>query len=267
MIQRTRTLFTLIAGFSIAAFIPAALALPPEVSTPELVAEATQEAHNLKAWWGKEVVSADVEVVFGGQKKVDGTFIFEAHGPLARYDREDGVSVIYDGKTAWVTPASAEAPMGRFHVLTWPWFIMAPFKMKGEGIQLSGLQGAQVDGEHYLSLLQTFGSDMGDTPDDWYRFYINNKTMRIDAMSYIVTYGKDLETANKQPSIIKYLDYTDVGGPVIASSYEFWYWDPDTDSYVGDAPKGTGSVRNIRYRSHAEIDFSVPSNARELPLN
>jgi len=243
------------------------VALSPKAPTAEAVADKVQAAHNLQSWWAKEVVKADVRIVFQGQTMVDGTFAFEAHGPKARYDREDGTTVIYDGETAWVSPADAEAPMGRFHVLTWPWFIMAPFKMQGEGITVSDLGSANVGDENYHTILQTFGENVGDTPDDWYRFFIDPNTMQIEMMSYIVTYGKDLDKANEQPSIIRYFDYTmPEMGPSIATRYEFWYWDAQAQSFEGDGPKGTGEVMSIEYLSSDEADFAVPADARELPM-
>ncbi|MGJ8638878.1 MAG: hypothetical protein ACSHYA_05755 [Opitutaceae bacterium] len=248
------------------AFVSLVVAASTQAMTPKSLADKAQGAHNLESWWGKEVVSADVEILFGGKPVVGGTFTFEAHGPRARYDRADGVSIIFDGKTAWATPAESSTPKGRFHVLTWPWFIMAPFKIQGDGIQLSDVQENVVDGNYYYSVLQTFGADMGDTPDDWYRFYIDSETKQVEAMSYIVTYGKDDEPAKIAPSIIKYLDYVDAEGPLISTRYELWYWDADTHSYVGDTPKATGTVSNIRYMTVAEADFTVPSDARELPL-
>jgi len=228
--------------------------------------DSVQAAHGLRAWWGKEAMVADVEIVFGGNTVLDGTFTFEAHGPRARFDRKDGATVIFDGTTAWVSPATAKTQRGRFHVLTWPWFIMAPFKMQGVGIHLSDLQYNEVNGKEYASVLQTFGEDVGDTPDDWYRFYVDPKTKRIEAMSYIVTYGKDLEEANRKPSIIKYYDYVDADGPLVSTRYEFWYWDPEKRAVVGEAPKGTGTVSNIQYIAQQEADFSVPAGARELLL-
>lgn len=241
--------------------------LSAETTTLEIKqANETQAAHGLKAWWAQEVVSADVQIVFGGNLILDGTFTYQAHGPKARYDRQDGVTIYYDGETAWVHPADAEVPRGRFHVLTWPWFILAPFKVQGDGIHLSDYQMAEVDGQSYVTMLQTFGENVGDTPDDWYRFYIDPDTDLIEAMSYIVTYGKDLEEANEQASIIKYFDYEDYAGTLISTRYEFWYWDQDTHTVQGDAPKGTGTVSHYKYLSADEADFTVPADARELPL-
>jgi hypothetical protein len=244
---------------------PVAQALTPSKPTAQSITEEAQSAHNLKSWWTKEVVQTDVTIDFGGQRIVDGSFAFEAHGPRARYDRRDGVSILYDGKTAWLTPAEAEAPRGRFHVLTWPWFIMAPFKMQGDGIKLTEASSRPMRGSIYKSVLQTFSDDMGDTPEDWYRFFINSKTHLIDGMSYIVTYGKDTETANEKPSIILYYDYTEGDAPRIAQRYEFYYWDPESGTTLGE-PKGTGAVSRIAYLSSSEVDFTVPEDARELKL-
>lgn len=230
------------------------------------VVEATQSAHNIESWWSKEVVQADVAIVFGGKSVVDGTFSFEAHGPRARYDRKDGVSVFFDGETAWVHPPEAEAAKGRFNVLKWPWFIMAPFKMQGDGINLSEESYRPLNGESHMSVFQTFGDDMGDTPDDWYRFYINRDTDLIDGMSYIVTYGKGSEKANAQPSIILYKDYTEGDGPRISQTYELWLWSPKSGTTKGESPKATGMVSNIGYLKRADVDFEVPEDARELKL-
>ncbi|MEM1221670.1 MAG: DUF6503 family protein [Verrucomicrobiota bacterium] len=255
----TRSFAVCLTAFSI---ISSALAADPIAAQ----VKATEAAHQIEAWWGKEVVQADAEMFFGGGKAVDGRFTFEAHGPRARYDRADGVSIIFDGKTAWVTPGAAEAPRGRFHVLTWPWFIMAPFKIQGEGITLSEYSEKVFQGQSYVTFLQTFGSDMGDSPDDWYRFYINPESDQIEAMSYIVTYGKDAENANKQPSIIKYFDYTDVEGPLISTRYEFWFLDAETGETVGDGPKGSGKISNLKYLKSQESFFEVPEGATELKL-
>jgi hypothetical protein len=255
------------AGFGLTSFISSAQATKSEEAQIDTIVNASQQAHGLHAWWGKEVVVADVEIIFGGKKAIDGTFTFEAHGPRSRYDRKDGSSIIFDGKTAWVSPADAKAPKGRFNVLTWPWFIMAPFKMQGDGISLSDLQRVEVDGTVSDSVFQTFGEDMGDTPDDWYRIYINSETKLVDGMAYIVTYGKDLETANAKPSILEYFDYVDVDGTEISTRYELWYWDAETHGTLGEAPKATGTVSNIHFSTLKQADFSVPADARELPLN
>lgn len=228
--------------------------------------EATQSVHGIEAWWQKELVQADIKMDFGGNTIVDGTFTFEANGPKARYDRKTGGSVVFDGTTAWMLDPSAPEDNARFHVLTWPWFVMAPFKMKGKGIKLSDYQTVNLDGETCHFIKQSFASDMGDAPDDWYRFIIDADTNRIDAMIYIVTYGKDTKEANKKPSVIYYKDYKNFDGTLISTDYEFWYWDNEKFDVVGDKPKGVGSVNRVRYIPNGPKVFYVPNDAVELKL-
>ena len=249
--------------FTIFSIVNVQCELPAEIQQQM---DSTQRAHNIRAWWGKEVVQAEVKMNFGSKRIVEGRFTFEAHGPRARYDRLDGSSILFDGKDAWVTPAHAEAPMGRFHVLTWPWFIIAPFKMHGDGINLSQAEVRTINGIAYTTLYQTFDHGVGDTPDDWYRFFIHQETQNLDAMSYIVTYGKDPAIANRKPSILFYRDFKSFDGPLIATTYEFWFWDPKTGKTLGEAPKGVGTIRDIVFLKSGEANFIPPPEARRLDL-
>jgi len=227
----------------------------------------SQRAHHLEAWWDTEAVRANVTIKMGGQTAVDGsTFTFEAHGPRARFDRADGASVIFDGTTAWITPASAEDRRGRFHVLTWPWFIMAPFKMQGEGVTLSDFERKDVAAQEYVTFKQTFAGDMGDTPDDWYRYFIDPETGLVHALSYIVTYGRTAAEANERPSIIRYFDVTSGDGPRISQRYEFWYWDEGNAELPVDGQKGTGTVDELSFPPLDPSWFTIPDDARELTL-
>ncbi|MEM6910523.1 MAG: hypothetical protein AAF555_02975 [Verrucomicrobiota bacterium] len=225
--------------------------------------ETSQKAHGLEAWWGKEVVSCEVSIVFGGQPMVDATFTFQAHGPQAKMETRDGLTILFDGETAWTTGEAH--PMDRFHVLTWPWFVMAPYKMVGDGITLSDYAEKKVGQTTYQTFLQTFASDMGDAPEDWYRLFIEPETQQLDWMSYIVTYGKSAEEANQKPSVIHYEDYASIEGVQIAQTYTFYLWDKEKSAPLGD-PKGTGQVKEVRFLSAAEVDFTIPEGAQEIPL-
>ena len=137
---------------------------------------------------------------------------------------------------------TASEENARFHVLTWPWFIMAPFKMKGEGITLSDYQTVHLDNKKYHLMKQSFASGMGDAPDDWYRFMINTKTNRIDAMIYIVTYGKDAKEA-----CLRRLD-------ACPGTPDLWnlvadLWEEDL-KVIGFIPVGRGSEPRREYDPH-----------------
>jgi hypothetical protein len=132
------------------------------------LAEKVERAHGIHAWWGTQVLQARVEITFGDKKMIDGTAYFESNGPRARLDLASGERIVFDGSTCWVSPADATVPMARFHVLTWPWFIAAPFKVRGEGTQLEPFEKVPWEGKTYWGALQTFEPGEGDYPEDWY---------------------------------------------------------------------------------------------------
>ncbi len=234
-------------------------------ATPPIV-EESMLAHGIEAWWNQQAVEATVTIEFGGLKVLDSAeFYFEAHGPRARY-QQDGVTVVYDGTTAWVSPPEAATPKNRFHVWTWPWFIYAPLKLDGDGITLSDEKALSLRGTDYDTWLQTFGASEGDAPDDWYRLYMHPETKGLDAMAYIVTFGKSAEEANKTPSIILYSGYEEFNGVQLATEYEFWHLTDQLELH-GDGPKGNGQVTNIQL--HGEIDeamFAIPDGAVEVDV-
>lgn len=226
----------------------------------------TEQHHGLDSWHQQENVRAKVDVIFGLKRLVQGEFTWQANGPKARWDAPDGSEVLYDGQTCWVTPPLSADSMDRFHVLTWPWFLMAPFKLQGEGIRLSDYQKMELEGKTYHTILQTFDKGEGDTPDDWYRLFIDPKTYELAAMAYIVTYNKSAEEANKKPSIILYRNYQRFGGCLISQRQDFYYWSEDT-GIAGEHPKGMGTVDNVSFPAALPPNyFSRPANAAEVSL-
>jgi len=117
-----------------------------EMPSLEKIVQATKKAHGIDSWDKADSLKADVVVNFGEKTMAEGTFTFQAHGPKARYDMSDGTVVVFDGETAWVTQAEKADPSKRFHVLTWPWFLMSPFKIVGEGINLSDMKPLEIQG-------------------------------------------------------------------------------------------------------------------------
>jgi len=133
-------------------------------------------------------------------------------GPYPMGDMKDGTVVIFDGEEAYVSPASADPPGARFHVLTWPWFIVSPYKLRGEAINLSELGHRPLDGRQHRTCKMTFDPGTGDAPDDWYVLYRDLDNKRLVAQAYIVSFGKTKAEANKEPHAVWYQDYRDVNG-------------------------------------------------------
>jgi len=225
-----------------------------------------EKAHNIDAWHDTNAMAVTVDVNFGGKKMVDtANFIFETNGPKARMDMKDGTVVIFDGEEAYVSPASADPPGARFHVLTWPWFIVSPYKLRGEAINLSELGHRPLDGRQHRTCKMTFDPGTGDAPDDWYVLYRDLDNKRLVAQAYIVSFGKTKAEANKEPHAVWYQDYRDVNGMPIPMQWSFWNWDAGRGGLVGD-PIGSAKLTNVQFVTPAPGTFDVPEDARKLPL-
>lgn len=225
-----------------------------------------EKAHNIEAWHDTQALTATIDVNFGGQKMVDGAnFIFETNGPKARMDMKDGTVVIFDGDEAYISPVSANPPGARFHVLTWPWFIVSPYKLRGEAINLSELGHHPLDGRQHRTVKMTFDPGTGDAPDDWYILYRDLDSGRLVAQAYIVSFGKTETEANKEPHAVWYKDYRPVNGMPIPMDWSFWNWDAGKGGIIGDAI-GNAKLSNVRFVTPDTDTFEVPADARVLPL-
>jgi len=91
----------------------------------------------------------------------------------------------------------------------------------------------------------TFEKGIGDTPEDWYIVYKDRNSDLLAAMAYIVTSGeKTVEEAEKDPHVITYEAYTEVGGIPFATQWNFWTWNE-----AGEMNKllGSATVSNIEF--------------------
>ncbi len=229
--------------------------------------EDAEETHGLKSWWSVKALEANVTIKNkkGVLSPDSGYFYFEAHGPRVLY-KEKGKTLVFDGKTAWGWPKELVTPKDRFHLLTWTWFIMQPFKMQGEGSRLSDYKSLSINSFTYNTALQSFDTGVGDTPDDWYRLLIDPQTNLLSGVGYIVTYFKAKSEAEKSPSILFYKDYQSFKGIKLSTRYELWHWD-GKNALKGDKPKAEGKVEILNvFDSIDSLKFSIPKEAVEIHL-
>ncbi|HSR68148.1 MAG TPA: DUF6503 family protein [Acidobacteriota bacterium] len=224
-----------------------------------------EAAHNAAAWRAKEVFQAGLEISFGGNPIFQGDMLMDVSGAPARLDRQDGASVVYAQGEAWVTPASAEFSQARFHVLTWPYFLAAPFKLNDPGTSIEETGKAMLGDKEYDTAKLTFEAGTGDTPDDWYLLYRDPDSGRLMAMSYIVTYGTSTKEASQDPHLIAYEDFQTVEGIPIPRKWVFWTW-REGQGIVGDTPIGQVLLTNPQFLLAASARFQRPQDARKAEL-
>ncbi|MDX1682861.1 MAG: hypothetical protein R3336_07060 [Phycisphaeraceae bacterium] len=230
-----------------------------------------EAAHNEEAWSRKKAVVADLTVRFGGKTRLEGTMRFTPGFRAAEITRADGATAgwrkVRHATDAWISPKDAEFPRGRFHVLTWSYFLAAPFKLDDPGTRLEALGLRPLTPERH-SLVPaarlTFDEHVGDTPDDWYIVYRQPDTDRLLAMAYIVTYGKAKENAEKEPHAVRFRQFKKIDGVVLPTHWTFHHWSEEKGLY--GEPMGEVILRNIHFPDDVDRIGHRPGDSRDAPL-
>jgi hypothetical protein len=225
--------------------------------------EKIERAHGAEAYRSKEAVQAELTVNFGGQRMIDGEVLFDMPVGRSRIEMKDGPTLVFDGKSAWISPAGADFPMARFHLLTWPYFLAAPFKFADAGAHVEPTGQKQLLGKTYDTARLTFSAGTGDAPDDWYILYVEPDTGRLKAMAYIVTYGKS-KSDTPEPHAILYDDFQTIEGVTVPLRWMFHNWSEEKGIH-GEA-RGQATLSNVLFVQPAQDAFSKPADAKEDPL-
>lgn len=231
---------------------------------PEALLHSIESAHAGEIYNSRDAVQADFELSGFGGMQVAGTMTFTPSMGKVRMELDDDTVLIYDGKTAWKSPADAElpGPPARFHVLTWPYFVAVPYKLDDPGTKHELIDVSSPENSQPQAVKVSFDQGVGDTPDDWYIAFHDDQN-RLNALAYIVTYGKDQAEAEQKPSIVLYSDWIEVDGVPFATTWTFHYWD-EKQGVTGDA-KGSATLSNITFLSPREDAFVKPGDATEAP--
>jgi hypothetical protein len=243
---------------------PAAAPAATPVSDAERYAAPIERAHGREAWLAQPALASHIEVDYGGETVLTGEMLFTTSMSRSRIDTAAGPSVIWDGETAWVSPGDAELPMARFHVLTWPYFVLAPLKLRDPGTRLEPLGEQQVGERSFETARLSFAPGVGDTPDDWYVLYQDPDSSRLHAMAYIVTFGTTTDQAEQEPHAIVYRELSELEGARIPTRMQFHRWS-EAEGIHGD-PIGELRISDPRFATPDAGAFDVPEGAREAPL-
>lgn len=243
---------------------PAAAATAEAAPPADPYAAAIEAAHAGEAWASHEAFASGIAVDFGGNRLLEGTLTTAPDAARTRIERADGAVLVFDGETAWVSPAGAEWPMARFHSLTWPYFLAAPYKLDDPGTRLEPLGELDLAGTPHQAARLTFDAGVGDAPDDWYVLYRDPETDRLAAMAYIVTYGNTREEAEKEPHAIVYRDWVEVEGVPVPTRWDFHMWSEE-EGVHGD-PIGQVALTDPRFVEGGDDAFEAPPEAREETL-
>lgn len=266
----SRTTLVMLVSCATWACAPESPAPAPEAATPapespaDRFAAPVERAHGREAWLSRPALAAALEIDFGGNTILEGDITFTTDMSRSRIDTAAGPRVTWDGTTAWVSPGVAQLPMARFHVLTWPYFLLAPIKLRDPGSRLEPLGKRELRSGTYDAARLSFEAGVGDSPDDWYVVYANPETHRLHAMAYIVTFGTTVEKAEEAPHAIVYDELAEVEGALVPTRMRFYLWSEE-DGIYGD-PIGELRLAAPRFVAAGPETFEIPEGSREVPL-
>jgi hypothetical protein len=242
----------------------ALLALTAAAAQAEGFAETVEHAHGRDRWYAQPAIETTLRVEFGGHQILEGRMLTDTPVGHTRFELADGSVLVWDGGAAWIAPADSSFQNTRFHVLTWPYFLAAPMKLRDPGSHLESLGRRPFrDGQSLETARMTFDPGVGDTPDDWYVLY-RAENGRLAAMAYIVTFGKGVEAAEREPHAIVYDDWVEVEGVSISTRWTFFAWSEERGIY-GD-PIGHVALDDPRFVTPDAGAFDPPPGARAEPL-
>lgn len=221
-----------------------------------------EEAHRADSFHQKKAIAFDLELYFGGEQRLSGRITSMTNSAQVKLARKDGVTVVFDGEKVFQAPDTVDYPSARFDILTWPYFLMAPFKFSDPGTKWKTMADMPLNSSQLLYPCGklTFSEGIGDAPDDWYIAYQNPTGKKLAALAYIVTFNASQTEAEADPHAITYEDYRQVSGVPIAHEWRFFLW---SQSGGLGSQIGRATLTNVQFVDNP--DFAIPENAIEVP--
>jgi hypothetical protein len=224
------------------------------------LAEQISHAHDASDWRLQRALTGDIHAEFESEASFDAKFTYEISSGRVRMLLPDDTVLVFDGQTAWVSPASSPVKNARSILKTWPNFIAVPFKLGDVGVQVGPTESRTFAGQKYDTARVTLPPRQADSPDDWYIVYADPQTHRVHALAYLFTHGRKLDDPNNSPHAVTYYDFKEFGGIVIPTVWRFWQWNPSEGIY--GKPIGSGRLYNLEFVTPKANAFVKPGDGR-----
>jgi len=217
-------------------------------------AQPLEEAHGAAKYLKRDALRFEFAMRFGDHTLL-AEVVMKTDMSLVKMQTDDNKRVVYDGEYAYLTPGDAEWDNPRFDVLTWPYFLTAPFKLADKGTNIEELGAETFLNRPMQKARLTFEEGVGDSPDDWYVLYRDDSTNLLRGMVYIVTFSREQEEAEKNPHAVTYHLFTEIDGVTFPTEMKFWDW---TDEAGLGKQLGTARIGNFRFMTSNKLTFGIP---------
>ena len=215
-------------------------------------------AHKKNLFKNKKAIQYDIEISFGGKPRLDATITQYTDDTKVKISNKNGSEIVFDGEEVFLVTDTKPSGKERFDIFTWSYFFALPYKLNDPGSRIVNMKDKKWGLQNYETSKLIFDSGIGDTPDDWYVLYKNPKTDILEGAAYIVSYGKKLSKAEKDPHAIKFANFINVEGVPFATSWSFHNWNLE---YGYSDVIGKATISNIKFVNTDADFFEKTKNA------
>ena len=230
---------------------------------PLTFSQRLAEAHNTRDWKDKAALAGDlhVEVINEGQEQstsLDFHFTYEIATGKVRMQLADNTILVYDGQSAWVSPASAKTARARYTLLHWPALMLLPFRLNDPGVKVWPEEQRELGSEKCPSVRVAF--ETGDLAQNAYLIYLDPKGSRVRGIAYVDAMGRSTEEAEDNAHAVTFYRYELVDGMAFPADWRLWNWKKKTG--LAGMPVGTARLYNLEFIVPKKNAFVRPPDAR-----
>lgn len=219
-----------------------------------------EKAHHKKVFLQQDAIQFDIDLSFGGKKRLEGTITTSTNSNKGMIKLKSGEEIYVDKDNVFCSEGLKGAKKVRFDAYTWTYFFLFPTKLSDKGTKWTDYTPKESADSFYTHQL-SFEANTGDDPEDWYVVYADKETNLIHYAAYIVTANKTKEEAEKDPHAIKYTDYQSIEGIPIAHTWTFWGWRSEEGL---TKQLGEGKISNVKFVKGFSEKFAIPDTYSEV---
>jgi len=146
----------------------------------------------------------------------------------------------FDGNDVWLNKdGKFPVEKARFYHNLYFYFYAMPFVLGDPGITYSQIQDLNFENKTYSGYKISYGTGVGDSPEDNYFVYFDKATHQMTWLGYTVTYGNDKPST--EVHFIKYTEWQAVNGFLLPKKLQ-WY---DSENNLPSIPSNTAEFENI----------------------
>ncbi len=230
-VARLRAAFALLTLAAAVAALPSVASAAQRSPDAEWVIDRMIEAHGGMAAWASAPTVSFVDEFRPGEAESGMPSRVTVHQRSRRaYIDFPGTDMrmSWDGEKAWSENWALPYPP-RFLALLNYYFLNLPWLTKDPGLNLPKPETDPIfdDPTEYITVRITFDPGVGDTPDDYYKIYVDPETYLMKATEYVVTYRALLPEGveSTPPHLLVFDEYDTVDGLVVPTHYTIYELD------------------------------------------